>query len=82
MLHGWTTVSLSGVRNSSASRWFRHCNNGGKLLFSILGEKSDPRPQDGLDIKIEVTIFVRVFVCLCCTGYNFVAASSTNTILI
>jgi hypothetical protein len=51
-------VSPSGVRNSSASQLFRHCNNGGKLLFSVLGETFDPQPQDGLDTKIEVILFL------------------------
>lgn len=33
-------------------------NNGGKLLFSILSEQSDRHPQDGLDTKIEATLFL------------------------
>lgn len=27
-------------------------------MFSILGEESDPQPQDGLDTKIEVTLLL------------------------
>lgn len=52
-------------------------DNGWKL-FSILSEKSDPHPQDGLDIKIEVT-----FLCSCLSvSVVHVIASLQRVVLI
>lgn len=48
-------------------------------MFSILGEKSDLKPQDGLDTKIEVTIFL----CACLSvGVVQVITSLQRVVLI